>query len=269
MTKGFIFSNIAWNPNEDEQVAAILIANAFVGIEIAPSKIWPEPLKSSLQDRILIRNLWHQRKLPILAMQSLLYGKPDLELFGTDSTREALKAHLEGMITLANDLGCETLVFGSPKQRRRNGLSNQDMDRIAIPFFQNLGDFAATKNCKIVIEGNSTHYGCDFLINTHEVDLFLKKVNHSHIQMHLDTGNMVLENEYTDLTFKSLKNKPAHCHISAPDLALVTDKILNPNTKKFFDQLECHLSFEMRRADSGELAIKNIEECSKLKQRYF
>ena len=87
------------------------------GVEIAPTRVWSNPLASTSAHVSEQRRFWENRGLPIVALQSLLFGHPELTLFGTEEARAKLLTYLSGMVSLARDLGAEVLVFGSPKNR--------------------------------------------------------------------------------------------------------------------------------------------------------
>src|SRR5690348_7446484 len=91
-------SNIAWMPEEDDAVAEVLCREGVGGVEIAPTKWRERPLHASAGDVAAFRRTWEDRGLPIVSMQSLLYGRPDLQLFGDENKRTATVEYLRRMI---------------------------------------------------------------------------------------------------------------------------------------------------------------------------
>ncbi|HVE85340.1 MAG TPA: sugar phosphate isomerase/epimerase, partial [Myxococcales bacterium] len=110
-------SNIAWKPAEDETAAAALRSVRAEGVEIAPTAVWPRPLESTQQQRLEYRRWWEERGLKISSLQALLFGRPELRIFGDEEGRKATFEYLAGMIRLGGELGAAALVFGSPKNR--------------------------------------------------------------------------------------------------------------------------------------------------------
>ena len=68
-------------------------------------------------------------------MQSLLFGTSGLNLFGTSEVQQAMLRHLTAICRIGAGLGATRLVFGSPKNRDRTGLTDKAALEIAVPFF--------------------------------------------------------------------------------------------------------------------------------------
>lgn len=78
-------SNIAWKEQHDEAVYALMRHYGFTGLEIAPTRFFPEVPYSHLipMQKLAARLREHGFTLP--SMQSLLAGHPELRLFeGTE-----------------------------------------------------------------------------------------------------------------------------------------------------------------------------------------
>jgi D-psicose/D-tagatose/L-ribulose 3-epimerase len=119
-------SNIAWDVADDAAIAAMLVDERVGGIEIAPTKWRERPLEASATEVAEYRLLWEDRGLPIVAMQSLLFGQPELQLFGDNAQRSAMLEYLKRMVDLGAALGARSLVFGSPKNRLRGALGDEE-----------------------------------------------------------------------------------------------------------------------------------------------
>lgn len=211
-------SNIAWLPDDDERVSALLQDAGFSGVEIAPTRYWADPSKVSLQEAEKVRRFWSERKLPIIAMQSLLFARPTSALFGSDDERSSLLNYLANIVSLGSMLGARVLVFGSPRNRTRGALPLQQALNIAIPFFRQLGDAAAKANVIIGIEPNPEAYNCDFVTNTSEgVDL-VAGVNHESVRLHLDAGALALNGEDVERAVNDAVPYLCHVHCSEPNL---------------------------------------------------
>src|SRR6266498_5383232 len=95
-------SNIAWDYPEDEAVASILQKYNIEGIEIAPTKIWIHPNEVSTVDVKAYKHYWKTKNIAIVAMQSLLFGHPELTLFENAESRKKLFTYLKQIIYLAS-----------------------------------------------------------------------------------------------------------------------------------------------------------------------
>ena len=161
-------SNIAWNADEDDAIGLLLQSEGVAGVEIAPTKWRERPLDATSREIADYRRAWEERGLRIVSMQSLLFGRPDLQLFG--DTRSALTDFLIRTIELGANLGAHALVFGSPRNRVRGELSPVDAMSTAVDFFRPLGEHAAAHGVTLCIEASPPDYGCDFVTTTAEAD---------------------------------------------------------------------------------------------------
>jgi sugar phosphate isomerase/epimerase len=216
-------SNIAWPAGSDAEVAPLLHAHGVEGVELALTKVWPEPLAASLAEVRAYRDGWEQRGLRIAALQALLFGKPHLTLFESDSQRRQTLEYLAGMIERAGQLGARALVFGSPKNRRRGERSPAEAWAIAVPFFRALGRIACRHDVSFCIEPNPPDYGCDFVTTVAEGVELVDAVSEDGFALHLDTAAMILAGDPLAASIASAGKRCRHFHVSAPFLAEVGD----------------------------------------------
>src|SRR5581483_3256291 len=100
-------SNIAWEPAEDDAIGTVLRTAGVGGVEIAPTKWKENPVRASLADIAEYRKAWEQRGLRIVSMQALLFGRPELQLFGEESSRAAMLDYLQRLVKLGAGLGAK------------------------------------------------------------------------------------------------------------------------------------------------------------------
>lgn len=211
-------SNIAWPAEQDAAVAALLPTLGVRGIEIAPTRLFPDPLDASDADIDAVRQFWKAHGIDIVAAQSLLFGRPDLTLFESEEKRRETHAYLSGIIQLCAKLGAESLVFGSPKNRRRGEMPHDDAVRIATEFFDDLADIAQAEGTCLVFEANPPQYGADFCTTAADAIDLVAAVNHPAFRLHLDTACVTLADDPLPETFAALPLL-RHFHVSAPNLA--------------------------------------------------
>lgn len=214
-------SNIAWEHQEDEQIANLLKKENISGIEVAPTKIWPNPIKASKKTIIDYKNYWLKKGVKIVAIQSVLFGHPELTIFKDQETRNKTISYLSKMMTIASLLGAGIIVFGSPKNRRIGNLDYAKAMEIACDFFYQLAEISKKYNIFFCLEPNPPQYGADFILNADQAIDLIKKVNHSHFRLHLDSGTMILNKENYQETIKKGYQYLRHLHISEANLRSV------------------------------------------------
>jgi D-psicose/D-tagatose/L-ribulose 3-epimerase len=214
-------SNIAWGPSDDDAVSAVLRQHGFSGVEIAPSKRWEAPAEAPPREVAEYRAAWEHRGLQIVAMQALLYGRPDLQLFGSLSVRRGLRDYLAALVDLASGLGAGALVFGSPKNRRRGSLPFHEATAIAVEFFREVGAVAASRGCIICIEPNPPEYDCDFINTTAEAVTLCEQIGHHGVRVNGDAGAMAINGEDPLATVTNAVKWFGHFHASEPSLVEV------------------------------------------------
>jgi len=216
-------SNIAWDTAEDEAVATLLQRFAVDAIDVAPGKYFPEPTKATNGDIAQVKDWWAERGIEITGMQALLFGTTGLNLFGSAESQAALLTHLAAVCRIGAGLGATRVVFGSPKNRDRSGLNDQEALDMAIPFFRQLGDIAQASGVTICLEPNPTCYGANFMTTSAETAQVVKCVAHPAIQMQLDTGAITINGESSLVVLHDCAELIGHVHASEPDLLPLGD----------------------------------------------
>ncbi|MFB2968475.1 sugar phosphate isomerase/epimerase family protein [Aerosakkonema sp. BLCC-F183] len=214
-------SNIAWQVQEEEAIANLMQNLNIKGVEIAPTKNWPSPLTASDSEIAAYRKFWESRDIEIVAMQALLFGRPDLTIFQSEQKRQETFEYLSGIIQLGSKFGAKVLVFGSPKNRSIGKLPPQQVQQIAKEFFYGLGEVASKNGVFFCIEPNPPVYGCDF-INTSTQGLELvNTVNSDGFGLHLDAAGMTMSGEAIAGAIEQAFKRVCHFHISEPNLGQI------------------------------------------------
>jgi D-psicose/D-tagatose/L-ribulose 3-epimerase len=216
-------SNIAWDPAEDDAVAAVLHRHGVDAIDVAPGKYFPDPPAATDAEVARVRRDWADRGVRIHGMQALLFGTVGLNLFGEADVRRAMLERLEAVCRIGAGLGCGPLVFGSPKNRDRTGLDDGRVEALAVGFFRDLGDRAARHGVTVCLEPNPARYGCNFMTATAEAAAMVERVGHPAIRMQLDTGTITVNGEPMDATVRAYATLVGHVHASEPDLVTLGD----------------------------------------------
>lgn len=212
-------SNIAWPVEADEAVAGALAALGVTGIEVAPTKAWPNPLDATDAAIDEYRRFWEARDIAVVAAQALLFGRPELTLFDDAATRERTFTYLSGIVRVCARLGAKALVFGSPKNRRIGNRAVADVLPEAVEFFGRLADVAASHGTCVVLEANPPEYGADFVTDAAQAADLVRSVNHPGFRLHLDSACMTMAGDNPDEVIPAAAPLLAHFHASEPRLA--------------------------------------------------
>jgi D-psicose/D-tagatose/L-ribulose 3-epimerase len=216
-------SNIAWDPQEDETVAALLKRYAVDAIDIAPGKYFPQPSKASADDIAAVRSWWSTRGIEITGMQALLFGTSGLNVFGDATSQEAMLQHLDAVCRIGAGLNATRLVFGSPKNRDRSGISDEQALAVAVPFFHRLGAIAQEHGVTVCLEPNPSCYGANFMTTAAETAAVVRQVAHPAIKMQFDTGALTINGEDPAQVLHNCADLIGHIHASERNLVTLGD----------------------------------------------
>lgn len=211
-------SNIAWDIKDDDAVCSLLQRHQIRAIDIAPGKYFPDPKTASDKDILAVRSYWESQGISLVGMQSLLFGTQGLNLFDEQSVQQEMLEHLQAVSHVAAGLGITRLVFGSPKNRYRPDISDEETRAIAHHFFTLLGDMAREEGVVICLEPNPECYGANFMTSSAETAEMVRLINHSAIKMQLDTGAIAINHENVAQVISVNEDIIGHVHLSEPNL---------------------------------------------------
>lgn len=208
-------TNLAWPPTSVDEIAPRIRQAGLDGVEIAPTVIWSHaPDVPSNQVRQYAHR-WREFDLLISGIQSLLYGRPDLQIFDR-STWPEMRGHLTSMIRLAHDLDTHIAVFGSPRNRVRGELSKAEANVMCGEFLTGLVPVLSDCGVVLTIEPNAPAYGADYLTHYEDAVALCDLINSPWVQPQVDSGCLLMVQE--DPTQAVLTYIPVHIHISTPNL---------------------------------------------------
>jgi sugar phosphate isomerase/epimerase len=216
-------SNIAWDLSEDDDVASLLHRFRIDAIDIAPGKYFPNPASATQADIDRIKDWWSDRGIDITGMQALLFGTVGLNVFGSRDVQNALLEHMAAICRIGAGLGATRVVFGSPKNRDRTGLSDEQALAEGVAFFRRLGDLAVAQGVVICLEPNPTCYGSNFMTSSAETAHVVRSTDHPAIRMQLDTGALAITGESIEAVLTECAALIGHVHASEPNLVPLGD----------------------------------------------
>lgn len=216
-------SNIAWDIAEDISIAKLLGKFGVDAIDVAPGKYFPDPTNAKDEDIANVRQWWMDYGIEITGMQALLFGTTGLNVFGDSKSQEAMLDHLRAVCRIGACLGATRLVFGSPKNRDRAGLSDAQALEQAVSFFRRLGNAAQEHGVIVCLEPNPTRYGANFMTTSEETAHVVAAVGHRAIRMQFDTGAVTINGESPEAVLERGAELIGHVHASEPDLLPLGD----------------------------------------------
>jgi sugar phosphate isomerase/epimerase len=256
-------SNIAWPAAADEEALAILRRFCIGAVEIAPTRLWPDWREASRQSAEAVRARYATVGISVGALQAILFGKPQYKLFGSKAEREGLVEHLRFCAEMAGAFGARSLVFGAPKNRELNGLSQDTAFGLARDCFAAVApDFERHGAC-LCLEANPSQYGCQFLTDSSQAAAMVRRVDSPGLRLHLDTACMHLAGEDLPAAVRSNFDLVSHFHVSEPFLASMDSPVIDhARVARTLRELNYSglVSLEMREADAAVPALGRAVE---------
>ncbi|MEI6847598.1 MAG: TIM barrel protein [Chlorobiaceae bacterium] len=216
-------SNLAWDVSNDESIVTLLNRYAIDAIDIALGKYFPDIRNATTAEILKVREWWAMRGVAIIGLQSLLFGTTGLNVFGSQTSQNMMLEHLGEVCRIGALLGATRLVFGSPKNRDRSGISDDDALGNAVDFFRRVGDKAFSEGVVVCLEPNPSCYGSNFMMNSVETARIVTAIAHQAIRMQLDTGAMSINDENPEAVIKNYASLIGHVHASEQDLVVLGD----------------------------------------------
>jgi sugar phosphate isomerase/epimerase len=267
-------SNIAWDIAEDTSVAELLGKFGVDAIDVAPGKYFPDPANAKDEDIANVRRWWADHGIEITGMQALLFGTTGLNVFGESKSQEAMLEHLWAVCRIGAGLGATRLVFGSPKNRDRSGLSDTQALEQAVSFFRRLGNAAQEHGVIVCLEPNPTRHGANFMTTSAETAHVVAAVGHEAIRMQFDTGALTINGESPEAVLECSSRFIGHVHASEPDLVPLGDggtdhqlmhRVLSQYLPEHLVSIEMVATKEEPHLQSIERALVCAVECYRTK----
>lgn len=250
-------SNIAWESDKDTDVYRLMGQYGFNGLEVAPTRIFPEsPYEKLSEAREWSAFLQNAYGFEIPSMQSIWYGRKE-NIFTSMKERDVLCDYTIQAINFASVIGCGNLVFGCP--RNRNLPEGADAD-IAVKFFKELGDYAYEKGTVIGLEANPPIYNTNYINDTQSALALIKQVASRGFRLNLDIGTMI-HNQESVLELKDYVYLINHVHISEPGLRPIRENKLHYELKELLyeEQYAGFISIEMGKTDNISIIQEQLK----------
>ncbi len=214
-------SNIGWSSDLDNDVFRFMADKGFTGLEIAPTRLFPEhPYDELERASAFARELKSEYGFKIVSMQSIWYGMQQ-RIVDSEDSRRALFKYTEKALRFADAVGCRNLVFGCPRNRSYDKPED-------IPVLENFllrcADKAAMHEAVIALEANPPIYNTNFINKTTQAVELIKRLAHPALKLNLDFGTVVENCEALDW-ISGYGNVINHVHISEPNLVQIKKRL--------------------------------------------
>jgi len=221
------FSNIAWDSENELEIALFLKGAGITNIEVAPGKLFNSIVDVTDREVLGAKTKWKKLGFDILSMQGLLFNRNDLQVFASSEAQKNLFNYLVRLMKIASSLGVLNLVFGSPMNRcYPTGMPYKKVLSDAVVFFRKIGDAAKSEGVYFCVEPVSEVHGGNFIQNTEEAIELVKLIDHSNIRINLDTSTLLMNGENIEQSILIATPFIQHFHISAPNLSPVSDQVI-------------------------------------------
>lgn len=253
-------SNIGWSAHQDEQMYIWLQDHEFQGIEIAPTRLYPErPYDSSALAAEEANRLHSMYNLRISSMQSIWYGMTQ-RIAGSPEERAALYEYTKQAIDFAAACGCRNLVFGCPKNRT---ISKEADISVNEQFLWDIAQAADMRRVVIGLEANPPVYQTNYINTTSQAIKVLRQLNHPALKLNLDFGTFLANGEHLDIVENNL-DLISHVHVSEPGLKPLRRREEHRTLRRLLEQgYKGYISLEMARPQNPD-ELK--ESCLYLKE---
>lgn len=242
-------SNIAWDKADDERVYAAMKTYGFTGLELAPTRIFPEQPYENLTGAALFGSYLRQSYgFAVPSIQSIWYGQTG-NIFVPEEA-ETLLDYTAQAFDFAHALNCPSLVFGCPKNR---SLPAGADPASADGFFARAGRLAARRGVRLAVEANAPVY-TNFLNNTADAFALVKRIGGEGLAVNFDLST-ILSNGERLRDFAGELNLVSHVHISEPSLAPIERRAIHKELALMLGAVgySGYVSVEMGRTDAATI----------------
>jgi len=254
-------SNIGWTPDNDKAVYDYIKSMGYQGLEIAPTRVVAGNPYEDLSRALA----WKEEMdatygFEFPSIQSMWFGHNE-KIFASLEEREFLLEYTKKAIDFASVVKCPNIVFGCPRHRAiPEGMSMEEADKIIVPFFKEISDYAYENGTIIALEANPAIYNTNLMNTTKEAIEMISKVDSKGCMLNLDFGT-IIENGEKVSDLKGYVNLINHVHISEPFLNPI---VARESHKELKDVLELegyggYISIEMGSKNEVKTVYESID----------
>ncbi|MFH1913500.1 MAG: sugar phosphate isomerase/epimerase family protein [Pseudomonadota bacterium] len=212
-------SNISLDDAWDRGALTKLAALGFVGLEVAPSKIFPDTRAIRPAAVAEYRESLSACGLECVGLHSLFYDRPELGLFEPGRQAETV-CFIETLAHVCADLGGEVMVLGSPSARRLNGMASDDADLRAAEVLNTMGEKVLAAGVSLLIEPLPTTE-CEYIHDLRHALAVVRMADSSGVAAHFDAKSMFAAADIEEKIVREALPHVRHCHVNEMDLGIL------------------------------------------------
>jgi sugar phosphate isomerase/epimerase len=190
----------------------------YAGLEVAPSRIWRNTSEVTSVEISSYRTAVEKAGIKILGLHSLLYDRPDLQLFAGPEDREKLADFFCHLSKVCRDLGGRTLIFGGG--RRRGDMPLPQATEITIQFFETMLPRISDHGTIFCFEPLGPN-DSDFINSSMDSIEIAEHLNHPSFAVQLDAKALVDNDEIRLSIFESAASRLVHFHANQQGLGVL------------------------------------------------
>ena len=157
------------------------------------------------------------RAAPVPARVFNCFFPGELQLTGPDVPQKEIAAYVDVALTRMDELGGETLVFGSGRSRRvPEGFSREEAWEQLLELMNTVGDVADTHDIVIAVEPLRSAES-NIINSVAEGYEFVRDLDHSSVRLLVDFYHLAQENEPLDAIHAAGATVIQHVHIAEPE----------------------------------------------------
>ena len=206
-------SHIAWPASDEDSYLKYIKEWGCEGVEVAPTRLWPNPAEATREQRRNFREKVHGFGLEIVALHALLFQRDDLGLFRDSTTEIKTIEYLKRLCELAKDLGTKVLVVGSPANRRRGNIPFAEALERAVEFFTPIARYAVQLGVCLCIEPLKPEE-TDFITTVQEGHKLIEMIDSPGFGLHLDAKAVNAQGENFEDILRPVIKCVKHFHIN-------------------------------------------------------
>ena len=208
----------------------------------------------------LFKQILKKNSLKISSIQSVFFGKPDLNIFD-GSKHKAILLHIKNIIKISKYLGVKNIIFGSPINRRINLKKKKQQTLVGIKIFKKIANECKKNKIIFCIEPNAKYYNCNYINSIQQAIKLVRVINSENFLINVDTGNISLENKKL-VNFKKSSKLFGNFQISEKNLSRISKGNINhEKILSHFDFTKKIISLEMNNVKISDM----ITEVKKFK----
>ena len=164
-------------------------------VELVPQAFFPDPFKTTLQERRDFRSQIEERGLRVSGLTNLLDGYGSHGIFVGEETLAQTRRLLIEQIKLCHDLGADCVTLGSGQSRSHKGAFTQQ-ERLAAmaEFIESLLPILDARRVTLAIDPLSAGVS-DFLNTMEEAISLVELLRHSRIRLAVHTATLARGSE--------------------------------------------------------------------------